>query len=97
MPEHAAEGWPSVSAAGWEGLRKRYLASIEEGQRIAAESNTLDQPLLPPGVEIPVLDKDSRGSGILHAAVHSSHHLGQIITIRQLMGCWPPAAGSMTW
>jgi hypothetical protein len=56
--------------------------------RIAAESDSLGEPLLPPGVQIFALARESRGSGILHGAVHSSHHLGQIITMRQLMGLW---------
>jgi uncharacterized damage-inducible protein DinB len=96
-PEHAAEGWPPVSPDTWDVLRERYLASIDEAKRIVAASDSLQEPLLPPGLSIPFLAKESRGSGILHAAVHSGHHLGQIITLRQLMGLWPPAAGSMTW
>lgn len=97
IPEHAADGWPAVSADCWNALRSRYLASIEEAKRIATTSDLLGESLLPPGIQIPVLSKESRGSGILHAAVHNGHHLGQIITMRQLMGLWPPAAGSMTW
>jgi uncharacterized damage-inducible protein DinB len=96
-PEHAAEGWPEVAGDGWDAVRTRYFASIEMAKRIASESDSLREPLLPPGVSIPILEKESRGSGILHAAVHSGHHLGQIITIRQLLGAWPPPAGSMTW
>lgn len=96
-PEHAAEGWPAVSADGWDGLRERYLASIDEAKGIVAASASLGEALLPPGVEIPFLAKESRGSAILHAAVHSAHHLGQIVTLRQLQGLWPPPAGSMTW
>jgi uncharacterized damage-inducible protein DinB len=95
--EHAADGWPAVSANGWDALRTRYLASMEEAKRIVATSDSLGEPMLPPGVLIPVLARESRGSGILHAAIHSGHHLGQIITMRQLMGLWPPPAGSMTW
>jgi hypothetical protein len=30
---HAADGWPSVPANGWDALRTRYLASIEEAKR----------------------------------------------------------------
>jgi uncharacterized damage-inducible protein DinB len=97
LPEHAVDGWPTVPADGWDAVRARFLRTIEEAKRIATESDSLGQPLLPPDVEIPVLAKESRGSGILHGAVHSSHHLGQIITIRQLMGLWPPPAGSITW
>lgn len=97
LPEHAADGWPAVPADGWDAVRTRYFASIEEAKRIVAASDSLGEPLLPPNVRNPFLAKESRGSGILHAAVHSGHHLGQIITMRQLMGLWPPAAGSMTW
>ena len=97
IPQNAADGWPADAAVAWADLRARYLGSIEEAKRIAAESGSLAEPLLPPDVDIQVLARESRGSGILHAAVHSSHHLGQIITMRQLMGLWPPPAGSMTW
>jgi uncharacterized damage-inducible protein DinB len=97
VPEHAAEGWPAVSAGGWESLRARYLGAIEKAKTIVAESQTLGESLLPPGVPIPFLAKESKGSGILHAVVHSGHHLGQIVTLRQLQGLWPPPAGPMTW
>lgn len=97
MPMHAAEGWPAVTSEGWDALRSRYLESIEESKRIVTAGKSLDEPLLPPDMPIPFLEKESRGSGILHAAVHNGHHLGQIVTIRQLLGLWPPAAGSMTW
>ena len=97
IPRHAADGWPADAAVAWDDLRARYLGSIEEAKRIAAESGSLAEPLLPPDANIQVLARESRGSGILHTAVHSSHHLGQIITMRQLMGLWPPPAGSMTW
>jgi hypothetical protein len=86
-----------VAAEGWDALRTRYLAAIEQARQIVIASDSLDQSLLPPGVSIPFLARESRGSGILHATVHSGHHLGQIVTIRQLLSVWPPPAGSMTW
>jgi uncharacterized damage-inducible protein DinB len=97
IPQHAADGWPAVPADGWDALRTRCLRSIEEAKRIAAESDSLGDPLLPSDVQIPSLARESRGSGILQAAVHNSHHLGQIITMRQLMGLWPPPGGTLTW
>ena len=97
IAEHAVDGWAAVPRDGWDALRTRYLRSIEEAKRIAAESNSLGDPVLPPGVDIPSLAKESRGADLLHAAVHNSHHLGQIITIRQLLGLWPPPAGTITW
>ena len=97
IAEHAADSWPTVPADAWDGLRTRYLASIEAARQIVATSDSLDESLLPPGVPIPSLAKESRGSGILLVAVHNGHHLGQIVTMRQLMGVWPPPSGSMTW
>ena len=97
MAEHAPEGWPAVAPEGWEALRTRYLAAIEEAKKIVTTSTALNDSLLPSNVPIPFLARESKGSGILHAAVHSGHHLGQIVTMRQLMGLWPPQAGSMTW
>jgi uncharacterized damage-inducible protein DinB len=97
IAQHAADGWPAVPADAWDGLRTRYLHAIEDAKRIVAESDSLADPLMPPGIHIAALAKESHGSGILHGAVHSSHHLGQIITMRQLMGLWPPPSGTITW
>jgi uncharacterized damage-inducible protein DinB len=97
IAEHAVDGWPAVQPNAWDALRMRYLHAVEEAKRIAAESDLLGDPVLPPGVDVPSLANESRGAGLLHAAVHNSHHLGQIITIRQLLGLWPPPAGTITW
>ena len=97
IPQHAADGWPAVPPDGWDAVRTRYLRSVEDAKRIAAESDSLSHPVLPSGIDIPILANESRGSGLVHGAVHSSHHLGQVITIRQLLGLWPPPAGSITW
>lgn len=97
LPRHASEGWPPCSAADWLELHDRFLSVIRESQEIAADAPDLDLKLLPEGVKIPFLDHDTRGSGVLHGAIHSAHHLGQIVLLRQILGLWPPAAGSMTW
>jgi uncharacterized damage-inducible protein DinB len=97
IAEHSVDGWPAVPRDGWDALRTRYLGAIAAAKRIAAESGSLGDPVLPPGLDVAGLAKESRGAGLLHAAVHGSHHLGQIITIRQLMGLWPPPGGTITW
>jgi uncharacterized damage-inducible protein DinB len=97
IAKHAVDGWPAVTRDEWDALRARYLQSVEGAKRIATESGSLGDPVLPPGVDVPILANESRGAGLLHAAVHSSHHLGQIITIRQLLGLWPPPGGTITW
>lgn len=97
IPQHAVDGWPAVAAGAWDAVRTRYLQAIETAKQIARESNSLGTPLLPPEVHIDSLANQSRGSGILQMAAHNSHHLGQIITIRQLMNLWPPPGGTLTW
>ena len=32
-----------------------------------------------------------------HVAQHNAYHLGQIVVLRQVLGIWPPPAGSYTW
>lgn len=97
VPEHAAQGWPAMQPGGWESLRNKFLESCSRMERLAASSPRLAEKLVPEGMNIPPLEHDSMGSGLLHGAVHSAHHLGQIVTLRQLMGLWPPPGGSMTW
>lgn len=97
VPEHAAEGWSAVEPGGWEPLCREFLESCERMVALARSSPQLEARLLPEGVEAPFLERESMGSGLLHGAVHTAHHLGQIVTMRQLMGLWPPPAGGMTW
>ena len=97
IAQHAAEGWPEVPDGSWEAVRERYIQSLAEAKHVATEFDALERPLLPPGVELPVLARESVGSGLLQAAVHGAHHLGQIITIRQVLGLWPPPSGGLTW
>ena len=97
IAKHAVDGWPTVPDGGWDSVRARFLRSIDEAKRLAVQSASLGDPLLPPGVQIASLAKESHGSGILLGALHNGHHLGQIITLRQLMGLWPPPGGTISW
>jgi hypothetical protein len=97
IPKHSMDGWPAVDAGGWDALRERYIGAVDEAKRIAAESDGLAEPLLPADAGVASLARESRGSGLLRGAIHNSHHLGQIITMRRLMGLWPPPSGTITW
>jgi uncharacterized damage-inducible protein DinB len=97
FPEQAVEGWPKPVPGEWPSLRDRFLSSIEKTQQLASNCARLDEKLLPEGSKLPFWERESVGSGLLHATIHNSHHLGQIVTMRQLMQLWPPPAGSMTW
>ena len=49
----SVDGWPAVHTDGWDTLRARYLYSIEKAQRLAAESESLTNSLLPSDVTGP--------------------------------------------
>lgn len=97
IPQHSVDGWPAAHAGGWEALRERYVSAIDEAKRIATESDSLADPLLPTEARVASLARESRGSALLRGAMHNSHHLGQIITMRRLMSLWPPPGGTITW
>jgi uncharacterized damage-inducible protein DinB len=89
----AADGWPAVAPGSWPELRAGFCAGLE---RVAAQADRADRPVQP-AVEFPPLSHYTIGDAIVHVAQHNSHHLGQIILLRQLMASWPPPAGSLTW
>ena len=95
MTASAAEGWPAVTAGQWDALRDRFLEGAEE-VAVVGTGNDLDAPLNPV-IEFPPLAHYTLRDAIVHVAQHNSHHLGQVVTLRQLMKLWPPAAGSFTW
>src|SRR5262249_50995517 len=95
LPAHAAPGWPAVERDAWPQLRSRFLDGLEALVKIA-EASELDQTIVPP-IEVPHMAGMTQRDAMTCAANHNAHHLGQIITLRQLMGLWPPPSGGMTW
>lgn len=91
LPSHAAEGWPAATAADWERLREEFLAGLQSALRLPAEGR------VNPPIEFPPMAQYSIGEAVTHMAQHNAHHLGQIVTLRQALGVWPPPDGSFTW
>ena len=96
IPTHSVDGWPAAPDGGWDTLRERFIRSIDEAKRITNEPDSLADLLLP-AANVASLARESRGSALLRGAMHNSHHLGQIITMRRLMGLWPPPGGTISW
>ena len=93
---HAAMGWPEVSPEGWPALLARFEAGLTRAAAIGEAPARLTQPVAPP-IEFPPLAHYTVRDALTHIAQHNSHHLGQIITTRQLLRSWPPPSGSFTW
>jgi uncharacterized damage-inducible protein DinB len=94
MPTSAAIGWPEVPPGSWPQLRDRFLERLDQLAEIGEPAAAA--PVSPP-IEFAPLARYSVGDALMHVATHNSHHLGQIILLRQLLGLWPPPAGSWTW
>jgi uncharacterized damage-inducible protein DinB len=96
MIQSAALGWPAASNEGWPALRERFLAGLNTAASLADDTQRLEQRIAPE-IEFPPLGEYTLADVLVHIAAHNAHHLGQIITLRQLMGKWPPSSGSWTW
>ncbi|AWN24573.1 DinB family protein [Deinococcus irradiatisoli] len=85
-PGSAAEGWPDPGE--WEILRTEFLRDQEALSAYARTPTFLEQ-----------LDHKGRPRSLplLSFAGHGLYHLGQVVSIRQALGLWPPPGGGDTW
>ena len=96
MASRAADGWPTVTSAGWPGLFAKFERGLRAAAALGDDVAALDRPLHP-AIEFPPLAGYTRRDALVHLAQHNSHHLGQVVSARQFIGLWPPRAGSWTW
>jgi uncharacterized damage-inducible protein DinB len=92
-PRHAADGWPAAGAGDWNRLRDAFLAGLSRVAGLETQAATRVEP----PIEFPPMATYTVGDVITHVAIHNAHHLGQIATLRQIQGTWPPPSGSWTW
>lgn len=88
--EHAADGWPAVTADDWSSLVERLLGALERVKTISHDDDELRRPVMP-GRDRTV------GQTLVSHYLHDVHHLGQIILLRRMVGAWPPPGGGDTW
>jgi uncharacterized damage-inducible protein DinB len=93
IPAPAARGWPEVPSGSWPDVCARFVDGLE---RAAALSGRPERPIAP-AIEFAPLASYTVRDALVHIAQHNSHHLGQVILLRQMMSLWPPPAGSWTW
>lgn len=96
MVAPAARGWPAVAAGEWNAVRDQFEREFARGAALAKEPARLNSAL-DPAIDFPPLSHYTVGDALTHVALHNAHHLGQVITLRQQLGAWPPPAGSWTW
>lgn len=90
---NAAQGWPAVSPDMWEDLKGQFLAVGQAHKRfgpLELARPVLTEPYF--GFE-----KQSVGAALASMSVHTAHHMGQVVSLRQALNLWPPPAGAYTF
>jgi uncharacterized damage-inducible protein DinB len=77
-------------------VRERFLEGLARALLVALDQEAGVRRLDPP-IEFPPLANYTVADAVTHIAMHNAHHLGQIITLRRILGAWPPPGGSYTW
>jgi uncharacterized damage-inducible protein DinB len=98
-PKHASLGWRTIdsfSASQWQELAARFELGLTQAADIAGETRLAER--------FSTFQEPGSGTGpltllelIVNLAVHNAYHLGRIVQLRQILGCWPPPSGGDAW
>jgi len=100
-PEHAAESFPPAASPydtqEWDRLKQHFAGLLADFTALASSSPEEMQRQIES-----VHEGDTKVAGTLEAVLwqmvaHNSYHTGQIATLRQVLGAWPPRGGGDTW
>ncbi len=86
--ESAAEGWPGGEQGDWEALQLRFFRDMDALAAYAQDEAFMQ--LHDPQGRFRIVPLTS-------FAGHGLYHLGQVVTVRRLLGTWPPPGGGDTW
>jgi uncharacterized damage-inducible protein DinB len=93
-PAAAALGWTSP-ATPRDGEWIDAVATFDAGLQALATR------ILDPELDLDTIVQPDNGTSareeILMIQGHNSYHLGQVVMLRQELGCWPPPRGGDTW
>jgi uncharacterized damage-inducible protein DinB len=90
--------FPKVAASEWESLRANFLQSLGDIKKLCADTALLNRAFSQGETLEGGHDQRTVAMTLLYTvALHNAHHYGQIITLRQVLGSWPPKAGGVSW
>ena len=90
--------FPKVSASEWNTLRERFWLSLEDIKELCSDTALLNRAFSQGKSLEGGHDQRTVAMTLLYTvALHNAHHYGQIITLRQILGIWPPKAGGVSW
>lgn len=91
---HDADGWPKMPPVkgqneAWADLVAHSAAGLKEAEKIAKRAKL--------GNKMGSKMKRTFASQIMHLSIHNAYHTGQIVSLRRIIGNWPPPSGGSTW
>lgn len=91
---HDQDGWPKMPpVAGqdeaWADLLAHFASGLQEAEKIARRAKL--------GNRMSRQTKRTFANQLLSLSTHNGYHLGQIVTVRRMIGKWPPPSGGYTW
>lgn len=86
-PKSAADTWPQVTEGDWARVRGEFYELLAR----------VDTHTARPDLANPVNHEETIGELLADFALHTAHHFGQVVTVRQALGAWPPPGGGDTW
>jgi uncharacterized damage-inducible protein DinB len=101
-PVHASLGWPPHEAPtdprDWTAAVARFTRQLEDLTRLAESGPEVRGRAVPITSEAGHANQGATVEDVVwQTIVHNSHHLGQVVLLRRLIGCWPPPGGGDTW
>lgn len=82
--------WPTAPEHAWPGLVSDVLAVNLRLQRCVHDPEVLERIIFPATNSEPGWTAGYKLA--VNVGLHSAYHLGQIVTLRQLLGAWPAPA-----
>jgi uncharacterized damage-inducible protein DinB len=96
VPAPAALGWPAVADGEWDDVLTRFESGFTRALALADDEARTTRRVSP-SIEFEPFANYTTADVLIHMALHNAHHTGQVITLRQQLGAWPPPEGSWTW
>lgn len=91
---HDVDGWPKMPPVkgqdeAWAGLVEHFAVGLKEAEKVARKAKLANK--MGPKLKRTFADQ------IMHLSIHNAYHAGQIVSLRRLIGNWPPPSGGATW
>jgi uncharacterized damage-inducible protein DinB len=100
-PDHASESWPKdpapESQPAWGACVARFQALLDAMIALARDPVASARSVATTSIASYANQGGNVRDILWQTAVHNAYHVGQVATVRRMLGAWPPAGGGDTW